>query len=111
MILFHLTKKRIIKLLDKYLINDKSNYFLLYGKMNKKEKKYEKARNFFEKSIKEGNSESMYQYGKMYIKGQGIEKNEKEGIKFIKMSISYGFVRASCEYGLYLMNRNQGNGW
>lgn len=51
----------------------------------------------------------MYQYGKMYIKGQGIEKNEKEGIKFIKMSISYGFVRASCEYGLYLMNRNQGN--
>ena len=97
------------KLLEKFLIDDKSIYYFFQGKLNKKKKNYEQAESFFISSIAEKNFESIYEYCKMYFKRQTSCQNEELIINLLKKLIIDNFIRASYKYGKYLINRNQEN--
>ena len=67
--------KKAKKLLEKYLKDDKSNYYLLYGKLYKVEKQYLNAIQCFQESIK------------IFLKCKGIEINEEESMNYITKAI------------------------
>lgn len=64
------------KILDKYIQNDKSLYFLLLGKLFKNEKQFSEAVKYFEKSIELGNREATYEYGNILYYGKGQQADE-----------------------------------
>ncbi|KAK8891437.1 hypothetical protein M9Y10_028646 [Tritrichomonas musculus] len=93
--------KKAKKLLDKNLLNDISAYSLLYGILYKKEGNYEKAADCFMEAIKEGNSEAMYEYGKMIHKKR-INKDKVLVKKYYLMSSKKGYSLATYKYGCYI---------
>ncbi|KAK8838935.1 hypothetical protein M9Y10_032394 [Tritrichomonas musculus] len=63
------------QILDQIRDKESSSYFYLLGLLEKKEKNYQKAIEHFRVSSEKGHPESMYEYGKILMKGQGIKKN------------------------------------
>lgn len=47
---------------------------------------YQKSIELLQKSIKGGNAEEMFEYGKMLYKGIGLEKNQEEAKKYFTLS-------------------------
>lgn len=47
---------------------------------------YPKSIVLLQKSIKGGNAEAMFEYGKMLYKGIGLEKNQEEAKKYFTLS-------------------------
>ena len=66
--------------------NDKSTCLYLFGKLYKKENKYEQALKYFEESIRYGSIESIYEYGKMLIKGKGCISDEEKKNSILQRS-------------------------
>ena len=61
--------KKAKKILDgKIKEKDPGSYYLLYGKIYRKEKKKEEVKEAFKKSISYENIESIYEYGKLIFK-------------------------------------------
>ena len=60
------------------------------------------AAKYFKISANNGNSDSMFYYGMMLYKGDGIIKNTKEAVKFIKKSADLENKLASFYYGIFL---------
>ncbi|KAK8866297.1 hypothetical protein M9Y10_009257 [Tritrichomonas musculus] len=100
-------EKRVRKLLDKYLLDDKASYFFFHGKLNQKIGNYEKSKDFFMKSIQEKSLESAYECCKMTFKGQACEKSDADAVNLLKVLISKNFIRATYKYGKYLTNTDQ----
>ena len=70
------------------------NVMVLKGRIFKKEKEYLKAFEFFEKASNLGNTESMYQLGKMLFKGKGCITNKREAKKWLERSKNNGFIKS-----------------
>lgn len=94
--------KKAKKLLDVHIKQDESNYSLLYGKVMKKEKKFEEAIKLFKKSISSGNGEAMYELGKMMFKGTATPIDIEEAIRNYQGAIDRGCLIAMYKYGLLL---------
>ena len=102
----NLTKsKKIIEIYVKE--KDKSQYLLLLGKINKKERKYEDAIHCFKESILLENAESMYEYGRILYKGKkSLFINKQEAVKYFEKAIEKGCSKAMLEYGMILKQCN-----
>ncbi|KAK8857781.1 hypothetical protein M9Y10_016193 [Tritrichomonas musculus] len=92
------------KLIKNKLMDNQSNYFLLEGKIYKKENKYKDAMNEFLKSFELGNFESIYEYGKMIYKGLGTTINKDAAIECYKKASDNGIAQAMFGYGKILIN-------
>lgn len=68
---------------------------VLKGKICIKENKFSEATKYFEKGVKEGNGECMYQYAKMLFLGNGITKNMKEAFKYFIQSKDNGYEKSN----------------
>lgn len=67
--IIHKNYKKAQKLLETIIKEkDLGSYYLINGKICKKEQKYNDAKIFFEKSISIGNIESIYEYGRLLLK-------------------------------------------
>lgn len=65
----HKNYKKAQKLLETIIKEkDLGSYYLINGKICKKEQKYNDAKIFFEKSISIGNIKSIYEYGRLLLK-------------------------------------------
>ncbi|KAK8864991.1 hypothetical protein M9Y10_010519 [Tritrichomonas musculus] len=65
-------------------------FFLLNGLINRKMNMYSRAMEYFNEGMKIGDSECIYQKGKMYFLGEGMKKNKKEAFKYFNMSKEKG---------------------
>lgn len=99
--------EKAMKIAQKYFTKEEAAYSLIIGKIEKKKKNYEKAKICFEKSINEGNDESMYQYGKMFYKGIYMQVNKEKAIFYYKKAIEKGNVKAMFEYGKIMKKEGQ----
>lgn len=68
--------------------------FLLNGLICKKEEDYINAKKYFSIAANSGNVEAMYEIGKMYYKGVPSQKNEKEALKYFKLSKKNGYEKS-----------------
>lgn len=93
---------RAKKLVMKYLQDNPSMFYYLTGRIQKKEKKYDEAIESFMKSIKEGNGDAKFEYGKMLYKGNGIPVNKSEAINYYKEAIEQKCTKAIYRYGQML---------
>lgn len=83
------------KLLDNNILkNDKGTYYFLLGLLEKKQKEYKKAIEYFEKSINEGNCYAMCEYGTMFLEGNGVTSNEEKAFKYYQQAAKKGCVKA-----------------
>ena len=80
--------------LTKSLDSGNSLVSLLYGKAIKKEGDTEAAKKYFEKAAKSGNAEAMYELGKLYYKGLGCSKSEKDAMRYFTMAKKNGFSKS-----------------
>lgn len=70
---------------------DEPEASVLLGKIEYKEKNFEKAKDYFIEASKKGNGESMYLYASMLMKGGGVEVNHDEALKFFTLAIKNGY--------------------
>ena len=96
--------KRARKILENHIKNDEPNYYLLLGKICKKEKKYREARINFFKSMNLGNSEFMYDFGRIIYKGKCDKANIELGITYFLDAIRNDCAQEMFKYGLILKN-------
>lgn len=89
--------ERDIDLDKKYLkplLSEKDDsIYLLYGYAMIKKPNYKVARKCFLLAIEKGNAESMYQYGKMLYKGEGIDRDEKAAIEYFEKAKLKGYQK------------------
>lgn len=83
----------------------RKRFLLLTSKIFKKEKEYTKAQNCFEKSMKLGDGESTYQYGKMFLIEPNSTPNEYGYIQYLFKTINKGHPKSMNKYGLILYKR------
>lgn len=81
-------------ILKKYLNKNDPTTFLLFGKIMKKEENFKEAIRYFKKSSKLGNSEAMYELGKLYIKGDKVPIDENQAMKYFSLSKKKGFTKS-----------------
>lgn len=62
-------------------------------------KKESKAAEWFKKAAKQGHVGATYYYGKMLFDGQGIDKNQQDGLKLLKIAANKGFPMANYKVG------------
>ena len=79
-------------------------YYNLYGKIMKKEKKYAKSLKLFEKSISFNNYDSLYEYGKLLFKDKYCISNKEEGIQYILKAAEKNYLKAMYKYGCLLID-------
>lgn len=85
---------------------DDDLYFLLYGKLLKKEKLFEDAQAVIEKSLKSDKSEILYEYGKLlHRKDSNSDKENSE--YYFKKAIEKGYLPAMHKYGMILINEEK----
>lgn len=89
--IFHITKNQDTRLL------------LLKGIINRKMNRYSEAAYYLSEGIHMGDSECMYQYGKMLFIGEGIKKDQKEAKKYFELSKEKGFKKG--EYFILSLER------
>ncbi|KAK8872167.1 hypothetical protein M9Y10_007929 [Tritrichomonas musculus] len=82
--------KEARQVLDKIEDKESPEYLFIAGRIEKKEENYKKAIEFFQKAISKGHAESMYKYGKMLMKGQGISKNVLRARDYFEMAKKNG---------------------
>ena len=63
-------------------------------------KQYEKALTWFRKAAKQGHAGATYYCGNMLYNGIGVEKNQTDGLKFLKSASNKNFIMAD-----YLLGR------
>lgn len=80
--------------LEPFLKCHDGTIYLLYGRVLKKQSKYQEARRYFWKASKEGSSDGMYEYGKMLFKGEGGERNIEDAHRFFNLSKKNGCFKA-----------------
>lgn len=66
---------------------------VLLGKIERKEKNFSKAREFFQKASKAGNADAMFYIGKMLKKGEDCEKDEKAANKYFDLARRNGCTK------------------
>ena len=66
--------------------------YLLYAKSKKGQGNFEEALKYFKDSASSGNAEAMYEYGMMFLKGEGITANYERGTRYIEMAKNNGHV-------------------
>ena len=92
--------KKAKKIIQNKLKGNEIEFSLLSGKIFKKEKRYNDAKNCFEKSMKQGDGESTYQYSKMLL----MESNTPEKfIQYLTQAIKNGYPKAMYIYGQMLV--------
>ncbi|KAK8892762.1 hypothetical protein M9Y10_030003 [Tritrichomonas musculus] len=74
------------KILKKYSSDSNSTVILLYGMIKKKSKDYQKAHYYIKESAKLGNSEAMFEYGKLLYRGKGCDQDIKEAMKHFELA-------------------------
>ncbi|KAK8860565.1 hypothetical protein M9Y10_012230 [Tritrichomonas musculus] len=99
--------KKVRKLLESSVSGDRATYWYIYGKLYKNERKYEEASESFKRSIEEGSTESLYEYGELLLKGL-IKPEEKEEISYyMKEAMERGNLNATFKYGVYLKSSDE----
>lgn len=97
----HQNIKKEKKLLDNEMIkSDNGTYYLLLELLEKKQKKYDKAIEYFEKSMNEGNYNAIFEYGTMLYEGNGISSNIKDAFDYYQKAANNG-----CTKALFLMGK------
>ena len=78
------------KILDE--VDDKNDASFLYslGMIEKKENNYEIAFDLLQKSSKLGKAEAMFYCGEMLMNGQGVDKDESKGKKYLDLAKKNG---------------------
>lgn len=66
-----------------------------------REEEFVKAAGWFKKAADKGQAEAILWYGDMLTKGQGMPKNEKEGVKWVERSAEMGNANAHAMLGTY----------
>ena len=64
------------------------------------EQDYQKALEFFNKSIKNSNQDALYQLGCMYRDGKGVDKNYTKAIELFEKASDRGHSESKYELGL-----------
>lgn len=78
------------KYVKKALKKSDARYSLFYGKIKKKQSKFQDAKKYFEKAASAGNAEAQYEIGKLYFKGKGVAVDYKEADKYFQMAKKNG---------------------
>lgn len=81
-------------ILKKFLNEKDSDVYFLYGKILKKEHKYNEAIKYFRKSSKLGSLEAMYEIGKLLLKGENVHHDENQAMKYFLMSKEKGYSKS-----------------
>ena len=55
-------------------------------------------------NAEQGNAEAQYNLGWMYLKGEGVEQNLKEAVKWYRKAAEQGLAEAQCNLGLIYQN-------
>lgn len=92
------------KILNDHPDEDDPKVSLMYGKILKKEEKFEDAMRYFEMAAKAGNKDAMYECGKLLYKGVGCTKNEKEAKKYFAIA-----KRNGCEKSDKFLSKHEKN--
>lgn len=79
------------ELLSKLPLQGDPDVLVLTGKIEHKEGNFELAKNYFIQATKQGNGESMYLYASMLVKGEGVEVNHDEALRYFTMAIKNGY--------------------
>lgn len=81
-------------ILKKFLKEEDRDIHFLYGKILKKEHKYHESIKYFRKSSKLGSPEAMYELGKLLLKGENIQHDENQAMKYFLMSKNKGYSKS-----------------
>ena len=76
-------------------IERNGEYYMLYRKLMRKERDYENAKKYFNKAIKRGNAETMYNYGKMILYGEGSNSSKEKSYKYFEMAERNNYQKAN----------------
>lgn len=93
--------KKALSILSKFLSTNDPNILFLYAKIMKKQKKYQVAKEYFIKSAKEGNNQSMFEYAKMLLIEEKGNQKIDQVIYFLKTAIRNGNQKASIFLDVY----------
>lgn len=81
-------------------------FYLLYGRILRKEKDYENAKKYLNKAMKRGNAEAMNIYGKMFLYGEGCESSKERSLQYFEMAQRNDYQKASEFIALIDVDRN-----
>lgn len=80
--------------LETQLKSHDGTVYLLYGRVNRKLENFDVAQRYFKKGANLGNSDAMYEYGKMMYRGEGCDKNEEEANVYFDLAKKNGNYKA-----------------
>ncbi|KAK8898332.1 hypothetical protein M9Y10_000616 [Tritrichomonas musculus] len=83
------------KLLDRILDTKSAEAYALYGKIMVKEDNYKEAESYFLKGIERGSGKAMNNYGKMLLKGNGIENSKEKALYYFLMADRNQYQKAA----------------
>jgi TPR repeat protein len=72
-----------------------------------REEKYEEARKLYLIAVVRGNAEAQYRLGKMYLEGNGVEKNRSTAMTFFKKSAAYQYSPGENAVGYMYETQNR----
>ena len=78
------------KILKKQLKKNDASVLYLYGKIEKKERNFQKAAKYFEKATKRGSTEAMHSYAKLCFNGKGCPQSYKNAQYYFDMAKKNG---------------------
>ncbi len=77
------------------------------GMLAYKDGDFKKAKEFFEKALKDGAIQPYFMLGKMYLYGEGVAIDREKAIEYLKNSSKKGNLRAKCYLAeAYLRNNS-----
>ncbi len=73
-----------------------------------KEKNMAESAKWFHKAADQGDLDAQLSFGKAYLNGYGVQKNEAEGLRLIRAAAEKGYDEAQYELGMHLSARLSG---